>query len=115
VWIERLSQRSLRAVCIAICAGYLIVGLWPFNFFPRNNVTWPPDGKGLSLGRNSIIYSESALDLRQSAGAVTIELCIQPGIEPTRRPASILSLYDGEMPENLVISQSGSDLMRMSA
>jgi hypothetical protein len=39
------------AASIAISVAYLILGLWPFNFFTRKNVPWAPDGKGVKLMR----------------------------------------------------------------
>jgi hypothetical protein len=96
---------------ILICVGYGFAGLWPFNFLPRNHVIWLPDGKGIALERNSIIYSESPLDLRPSAGAVTIQLHLQSGRNSARNFTAILSLYDGELRESLRIGQQGSNLV----
>jgi VanZ family protein len=106
-----VNRGHILAACIAICAGYFIVGLWPFNFHPRNSVTWSPDGRGLDFGPLSAVYGESAPNLANGAGAVSIELYLQPHSESVGDIASILSLYDGKLPENLLIAQWKSGLL----
>ena len=111
------TRKVTLAICIAICAGYFVVGLWPFEFHPRNNLGWRPGAKGTFFGWPSIIYSESRFDLGRGsapaaeAGTVTIELYVESEHKPGREVDSILTLYDGELPENLLIAQWKFDLL----
>ncbi len=104
-------------ICIAICAGYLVVGLWPFKPRVRNNLGWRPGRDGTFFGYLSSVYTEGELDLgkdispTERSGNVSIELYLQSEHRPTRDVGSILSLYDGELPANLVIAQWRSELL----
>ena len=101
---------NLRAAWIALCVGYFIFGLWPFNFLRVNHAAWSPDGAGISFARYSVVHGESAVELQDGAGATSIELYLQPRMLPSRRSDSIVSLYDGVLPVSLAIGQRGSDL-----
>lgn len=111
------NRKITLAICIAICAGYLFVGLYPLEFHPRNNLGWRPGANGTFFGWPSIMYSERWFDLGRAAvlpaeaGAVTIELYVASEHRPTREIGSILTLYDGELPENLMIAQWKYDLL----
>lgn len=111
------NRKITLAVCIAICAGYFAVGLWPLEFHPRNNLGWRPGAKGTYFGWPSIIYSEGWFDLGRDApraadaGALTIELYVASEHKPGREIGSILTFYDGELPENLLVAQWRFDLL----
>ena len=62
-------RKHALAICVAICVGYFIVGLWPFDFNPPNNVGWLEDSPGISFRRPSIVYSEHALDLESRSAS----------------------------------------------
>ncbi len=104
-------------ICIAICAGYLVVGLWPFQPRVRNNLGWQPGQDGTFFGWLSSVYTEGELDLGKVAspsvgiGTISIELYLQSEHRPAGKIGSILSLYDGELPANLVIAQWRSELL----
>ena len=38
--INNINLKYLGGICLAILIIILIAGLWPFNFFPENKVTW---------------------------------------------------------------------------
>jgi VanZ family protein len=108
VLIPRSDSRFLLLVSLGICAGYFLVGLWPFNFLPRNRAVIPADGSGLSLDPLSIALSSRPLDL-SGMGGITIELSLET--EPAESLDSVLALYDGNLPENLLIAQWKSSLL----
>jgi hypothetical protein len=108
VRIPRIDSNCLLAVLLALCAGYLLFGLWPFDFFPRNRAVMLADGSGLSFQPLSVACSSRPLDLSGMSG-ITIELSLQT--EPGASVDSILSLYDGRLPENLLIAQWKSSLL----
>lgn len=100
-------------ICILLCIGYLIFGLWPFNFYPHNRARWPADGKGLHFEPLAVATSAGSINLgSQIPGAdgkdslqFSIELLIAAESEATRNIHSIFSIYDGALPENLLAAQ----------
>ena len=111
-----VHRKITLAISIAICGGYLFVGLWPFEFRPRNNLGWRPGANGTIFGWPSIIYSEGRFDLgatarSSDAGGVTIELYVRSAHKSAREVGSILTFYDGELPENLLVAQWKGDLL----
>jgi VanZ family protein len=112
-----LNRRILALLCLATVVGFYLVGLWPFNFWPDNNIQWISGGPGVYFTRHSIIYSQRPLILDPTRGAgdraasFSIELWLQAESEPGSGVPHILSLYDGELPENLVIGQWKSELL----
>lgn len=117
----RLLLKHSGVISLAICASYFVAGLWPFNFRPRNNVEWLRDSNGIQFKELSVGYGSSALDLSgrpgapAEAGAMSVELWLQPDEEPSNRIGSIFSLYDGEFPENLFIAQWKSSILLRAA
>ncbi len=118
-----LLRKLAAALSIVICVGYLVIGLWPFSFHPRNNVEWLPDSNGINFKRLSlfqplsIAHSRSMLDLSRHAanpagpGEISIELWIEPEEEPWHKIGIIFSLYDGRLPQNLLIGQYKSEIL----
>ncbi|HYK88409.1 MAG TPA: VanZ family protein [Acidobacteriota bacterium] len=94
---------------IAITVGYFLVGLWPFNFAPRNTVVWPPGESALAFSPQSIVFSEYPIEL--SSGSITIELLLTSELDALHDIHCILSLYDGAIPSNLLIGQWKSSLL----
>jgi VanZ family protein len=111
------SRKFVLSICVAICVGYFLAGLWPLEFHPRNNLGWRPGAGGTFFGWPSIIYSEASQDFgcgetpSADAGTVTIELYVTSEHRPRRELGSILTLYDGDLPENLLVGQWRSDLL----
>src|SRR5207245_10010566 len=62
---EKMTQtakyRLLRLCCFAIWGGMLVVGLWPFNFFPRNKVEWLGNKNGICFDWDGQVYSADRL------------------------------------------------------
>lgn len=102
------DRKWLLTACLIICATYLAVGLWPFEFFPDNRARISPDGLGLSFRPLSIAHAAEPIDLSHGAG-FTIELCLEGKSE--RKVSSILSLYDGRLPEGLLVGQWNTSLL----
>ncbi len=110
------KRKITLAISIAICCGYFFFGLWPFEFHPRNNLGWRPGANGTVFGWPSVIYSEGWFDLggvarSANATAMTIELYVRSEHKPGREVGSILTFYDGDLPENLLVAQWKDDLL----
>jgi hypothetical protein len=116
-----VNRSRCRLLCILIVAGFLVAGLWPFNFHPRNRLEWLSNENGIHLGPLSVSRSLSVLDLGKpktyaaSSGAVTLELLLEAEHEPTGNISTLLSLYGGDVPENLLIAQWKSAFLMRSA
>lgn len=102
--LARLDRTRLAAICVLICAGYAAAGWWPFDFVASNRVAWLSPGPGISLAGQALVRGEQKLDL-SAAGGVTFEFYLEPADEPSHDLGTFLSLYDGRLPENLMIAQ----------
>ncbi|MBN1380996.1 MAG: VanZ family protein [Deltaproteobacteria bacterium] len=104
----------LKVICFAVFFIILVVGLWPFNFFPQNKVKWLSDRSGIKIYGQGIIMSKNpgwhqAKPLFPD-GAITIELWLRPNQETGSLP-SILTFYDGLNPDIFLIGQWKSHLV----
>jgi VanZ family protein len=104
---NRLEHKMLVLCCILVLAGILTAGLWPF-FPPKNQVSWLPEGNGLSFGDYATVFSSDNLNLG-IPGDCTLALWLEPGL--TFDSNTILDIYTPEIPFKLRIRQSGDDLV----
>lgn len=109
------DQRILGLTGLAICCGLLIVGLWPFNFFPKNRVEWLRDRNGIRFKWNGMAYSQKVADLSSLSRTpkipeVTIEIWLQPGRQGVEREGEFFSIYNPAQRFNLGLRQRGSSL-----
>lgn len=109
------NSRFLTVICLSIVIGMFLVGLWPFNFFPRNNVRWLAEGNGLRFDRFGMAYVREpvfvpggAIDL---ANPWTVCLEARPLDEPSDALPRLLSVYDIDGRELFLIAQWRSDLV----
>ena len=125
------SRRLLGALCIVVTIGLLFLGLWPFDFFPKNRASWVSDGKGLyfdgtkrnwKLSRGGIAYLSSLSGSEQNPlpekGSFTIAIYLQPEKEVTSGVPRILSLveksgkvvlYLGQWKQSLIVRWFSSE------
>lgn len=104
----------LRAALILNWALFAAVGFWPFNFRQPNLVAALPHEPGLRFEGMGIAYSERSIEPAPGAD-FTIELLLEPEAEPRRGIPCILSIYDGSLPENLMLGQWRSGLVVRTA
>lgn len=94
-------------------AAILYAGIAPLDFHPANGVAWLDPGPGLRFERSGVAYSVE--DLRfEATGAdagVSVELWVIPNDEPTGSLGQILSIYDGDRVDSLLIAQWKSGLV----
>ncbi len=109
------NQNPLLSACIAMWAALLVIGLWPFDFFPRNRVQWLRNGDGIHFDWHGQIYGLQSWKGTQAQGslaldrAFTIEIWLTP--DQAQSWGTILCIYDPARPENFRIDQSLSDLV----
>jgi hypothetical protein len=108
------NPKLLKLICFAVIFVILIAGLWPFNFFPSNKVKWLQDRSGVRVYGQGIILSSypgwNEQKLLFPDRAITVELWLHPRQETSNLP-SILTLYDGEIPDIFLIGQWRSHLV----
>lgn len=101
-----------RAGVLLVVLTIVLFGLWPFNFFPANDVTWTPRTGGLEFhgsGRQRV-FSARGMAVSASLGSssgegLTIELLCEPRRVQDTGLAFLVSLCDGAAREPLSLSQ----------
>ena len=106
----------LRFICFATWCGLLIVGLWPFNFFPRNKVEWLRERNGIHFDWHGQIFSTVPWSVSEghSGSAEKDSFSIEVWLQPDKVfgwISDILSMYDPARTKNFTIVQSGADLV----
>ena len=101
-------------ICLAVLFSILVAGLWPFNFFPKNNVAWLPDRDGVSFHGQGIVTGP-VIDQKQwqrlfRERAITVEIRLRPELETAGAPC-ILTLFDGKTPDLFTLRQWRSHLV----
>src|SRR5512135_2404052 len=108
------KKKLLCIACITISAGLLIVGLWPFQFRPPNDVHWIDGQAGLRFDGYGIVYGQAALftpgGSLDFAKPYTIRLEILPRDEPFEYLPRILSVYEAGGRELFILGQWKSAL-----
>jgi hypothetical protein len=107
--------KVLPLICIAISVGLLLAGLWPFGFFPKNNVQWIDGQSGLRFDKYGIAYSKEplfapggAIDIARS---FTVSTEVRPSQEASDSLPRILSAHDDDGRELFFLSQWRDELI----
>ena len=92
--LNRNSTIVLRALCILILGIILVAGLWPFNPFPSNQVTWLANQQGLHFGRRAIVWTKTTLGTREQSknSPCSLEIWVEPA--ETIWSGTLLGFYD---------------------
>lgn len=101
----------LEVTCVILFIGFLLAGLWPFNFYPENKVKWLADDNGISFYEQGIIYSDRPYNSLLQTKSITIEIWLQPMRECKCGLNRILSSYDTNQNENFFIAQWKTNLI----
>jgi hypothetical protein len=103
----------LPFACILVVSTLFTAGLWPFNPFPRNQVTWLPTGKGLQFGDHGVVFSREPVKPtrpnRDSRCTLTIRL--QPDTVWRGASGTLLGIYTPEEPSQFRLMQWRDVLM----
>lgn len=102
----------------------MLVGLWPLDFFPKNNVNWLAGGNGVHFQCRSPKHRSCAGGVALSAkpvvipqqlvskkGSISIEIWLRPDAEPTPSIARIVGFYHELKNETLFVGQWKSGLV----
>jgi hypothetical protein len=100
------KQNSLSAVglilpfaCIVVVSTLFAAGFWPFNPFPRNQVTWLVTGKGLQFGDHGVVFSRESLQPARlnRESSCTLAIRVQPEAVSRGATGTLVGVY---IPEN---------------
>jgi VanZ like family len=97
---------ALPFVCIVVISTLFTAGLWPFNAFPRNEVTWLPGGKGLQFGDHGVVFSRAPFPgapLNREFSC-TLAIRLQPDPIPNLS-GTLLAFYTPENPGQFRLMQ----------
>ncbi|MFC2168325.1 VanZ family protein [Acidobacteriota bacterium] len=111
-------KNFLGIFCIILTIGLIFVGLWPFEFSPKNMACWVPDGNGLYFDGKKIkwkfsvggiaylssISGSSQIQLTER-GSFTVAIHLQPEKDSSGGVSRILSIVDKSGKESLYLGQ----------
>jgi hypothetical protein len=106
-----VGRKVVTLLTAGIWIGIFIAGLWPFNFIPKNQIRWLPDGAGLRFDGFGQVYSTVPILLpqgRDGAAEATIELVFTPS-KSYNTASTVFSLVNQDE-ANIAIGQSLADL-----
>ena len=100
------ADLALPFACILVVSTLFAAGLWPFNPFPRNQVTWLATGKGLQFGDHGVIFSRELFQLahRNRQPSCTLAIRLQPDQFPNGS-GTLLEFYTPENPSQFRLMQ----------
>jgi len=107
------SHTPLGVFCLTMWLGLLAVGLWPFNFFPGNQVSWLRDRNGVHFDRYGQVFSTAPLIVDPQHGTTggEPELTIELWLTPRPQAYSLHPILCAGESENFAVVQSGFDLV----
>jgi VanZ family protein len=106
------GTRILPLSCFLLTAILLVIALWPFDPFPRNEVTWLP-GHGVEFGDHGIIFSPGFLEPGASRTKAFCSLAIrlQPRVAYLNNSGTLLVFYTPEDPSQFRLMQYRDELL----
>lgn len=107
----RLIGRCMPLARVAVMMIILIAGLWPFNPFPHNDVSWVTGESGLRFGLHGIVWTDEALPMWASGSGkgCTLELWLIP--ENGDDQNTILAIATPEQAERFRMVQYGDEVL----
>ena len=97
---------SIGTLAALVIAGILAATLWPFNPFPRNEVSWAQGGWGLRFGDYATLFSSgNAVPPRSADGDCSLEIWLTPAL--TDDSNVILAYAPRENPGQFRVGQIG--------
>ena len=99
------QQKGLGTISVCILLGILGAGLWPFNPYLRNEVSWLVGRNGLRFGDYGMIQASRPLHFADSHGEVScsLEVWLQPAVDKDQN--TFLAFYTPENPLRFELQQ----------
>jgi hypothetical protein len=101
------AELVLPFACILVVSTLFTAGLWPFNLFPRNQVTWLPTGKGLQFAEHGVVFSREPVERtgpKRDSGC-TLVIRTQPDVVTRGASGTLLGIYTPENPSQFRLMQ----------
>jgi len=110
--LNNKNSKFLGLICLAICMVIFIAGLWPMNFYPKNEVEWLPNKNGVHFFGRGIAYTPELINLNSflNNNSVTFEILLEPLSGTKSSGKHLLSFYDGKETEIITFRQWKSTL-----
>lgn len=105
------KKRFLGVISLVLTVGFILFGLWPFNFYQKNKVKWLDSDNGISLYGQGIVYSTKSFPTLSQPESITINIVLQPMKECACGLNRILSAYDSKQTETFFIAQWKTNLI----
>jgi hypothetical protein len=101
------ADLALPFACILVVSTLFTAGLWPFNPFPRNQVTWLPTGKGLQFGEHGVVFSRGPVERTRPErdSFCTLAIRLQPDTVWRGASGTLLGVYAPEYPSQFRLMQ----------
>ena len=105
--VQKLMKKLLGPICVLVVFGLLTAGLWPFNPFPQNNVSWLTDQNGLRFGDKATIFSSGTFEVTRSNEEpfCSLEIWLQPALQDVNQAVMILAFYTLDNPLQFGLKQ----------
>lgn len=106
-------RKMLGLVCVLMVCGLLAAGLSPFNPFPRNEVFWLNEGKGLEFGAHGLVISSDLLSPSPTEhdSYCSLQIRLQPKRRYVNNSSTILVFYTPDNPVQFRLMQYGDELL----
>jgi VanZ family protein len=106
----------LGALCVLTWLVLLGFGLWPFDFFPRNQIEWLQDRNGIHFGGYGEVYGAAVADFSgsntaQVTDSYSVEIWLHVWAKTYPQVSAILSIDNPATPAGFAIMRSGPDLL----
>jgi VanZ like family/Concanavalin A-like lectin/glucanases superfamily len=92
------ADLALPFACILVISTLFTAGLFPFNAFPRNQVTWLPTGKGLHFGDHGVVFAKGPVTpvRPKRDSSCTLSIRLQPDTAWRGASGTLLGIYTPE-------------------
>jgi len=93
-----VADLALPFACVVVISTIFAAGLWPFNPFPKNQVTWLATGKGVQFGEHGVVFSTEPLERTrpQPDSFCTLAVRVQPYEAHRGASGTLLGIYTPE-------------------
>ena len=105
--ILQKMHKILGPICLLVVLSLLTAGLWPFNPFPKNQVSWLTDKNGLRFGDKAMIFTSGTFEVTGSNKQpfCSLEIWLQPALTDVRESVTILAFHTPDNPLQFGLKQ----------
>jgi VanZ family protein len=107
------TKEALPLVCILLVLGLLAAGLWPFQPFPDNGVSWLSAPSGVEFVHHGVIFGSGVIDAApgHEISACSLRIRLQPRIVDLDDSGTLLVFYTPENPMQFRLMQYRNELL----